>query len=145
MNVFMQVEVKWHLCLINWASRHKDEWGNGGIAPPFLTSAPDGGQWSTSCHGRFNPGARTSGTHYIGGWVGPRAGSKLWRREKSLDLAPVARRYTGSPFVQDWTSPISRVTSTRICKKRKHAGMVVSARLFPTITMHRSVRPHPEL
>jgi hypothetical protein len=42
-------------------------WGSGGIAPPFLTSALDGGDWSASRLGRF-----TRGVHRIGGLVGPR-------------------------------------------------------------------------
>jgi len=33
----------------------------------FLTSALDGGEWSASRASRFTPG-----THWIGGWVGPR-------------------------------------------------------------------------
>jgi hypothetical protein len=40
----------------------------------FLTSALVGGEWSTSHPGRFTPGGRARGTHWIGGWVGPRAG-----------------------------------------------------------------------
>jgi hypothetical protein len=39
-----------------------------------LTSALVGDEWSDSCPGRFTPGERTPGTHWIGGWVGPRAG-----------------------------------------------------------------------
>jgi hypothetical protein len=35
----------------------------------FLTSALVGGEWSASRPARFTPG-----THWIGGWVGPRAG-----------------------------------------------------------------------
>jgi hypothetical protein len=35
----------------------------------FLTSALAGGEWSASRLCRFTPG-----THWIGGWVGPRAG-----------------------------------------------------------------------
>jgi hypothetical protein len=35
----------------------------------FLTSALVGGEWSASRPGRFTPG-----THFIGGWVDPRAG-----------------------------------------------------------------------
>jgi hypothetical protein len=38
-----------------------------------LTSALDGGEWSASRPGRFTPGERAPGTHWIGGWVGPRA------------------------------------------------------------------------
>jgi hypothetical protein len=40
----------------------------------FLTSALDGGEWSASRPGRFTPGERASGTHWIGVWVGSRAG-----------------------------------------------------------------------
>ena len=37
-----------------------------------LTSALDGGGWSTPRPGRFTPGSL--GTHRTGGWVGPRDG-----------------------------------------------------------------------
>jgi hypothetical protein len=57
----------------NWAPRHEGVLGNGGIAPLTLTSALDGGEWSASRPGRFTPKERASGTHWIGGWVGPRA------------------------------------------------------------------------
>jgi hypothetical protein len=39
------------------------------MAPLFLTSALDGGEWLASHTSHF-----TLGTHWIGGWVGPRAG-----------------------------------------------------------------------
>jgi hypothetical protein len=38
-----------------------------------LTSALDGGEWSASRPGRFTPRERAPGTHWIGGWVGPKA------------------------------------------------------------------------
>jgi hypothetical protein len=40
----------------------------------FLTSALLGGKWSASHSGRFTPGERAPGAHWIGGWVGPKAG-----------------------------------------------------------------------
>jgi hypothetical protein len=40
----------------------------------FLASALVGGEWSASRPGRFTPGERAPGTHWIGEWVGPRAG-----------------------------------------------------------------------
>jgi hypothetical protein len=40
----------------------------------FLTSALVGDEWSASRPGRFTPGERAPGTHWIGGWVDPRAG-----------------------------------------------------------------------
>jgi hypothetical protein len=39
----------------------------------FLTSALVGNEWSASRFGHFTPGERDPGTHWIGGWVGPRA------------------------------------------------------------------------
>jgi hypothetical protein len=44
------------LCLINWARRHENVWESGVIAPQFLTSALDGGEWSASRLGRFTSG-----------------------------------------------------------------------------------------
>jgi hypothetical protein len=41
------------LCLINQAPHHKDVRGSRGKAPPFLTSALDGGEWSASCPSHF--------------------------------------------------------------------------------------------
>jgi hypothetical protein len=38
-----------------------------------LASALDGGEWSASRPGRFTPREIAHGTHWIGGWVGPRA------------------------------------------------------------------------
>jgi hypothetical protein len=40
----------------------------------FLTSALAGGEWSASRPGRSTSGEKAPGTHWIGGWVGPRAG-----------------------------------------------------------------------
>jgi hypothetical protein len=48
-----------------------DIWRSGGIAPPFLTSALDGGEWSAACSGRYTPREIYLGTHWIGGWYGP--------------------------------------------------------------------------
>jgi hypothetical protein len=81
--------------------------GSGGIAPPFLTSALDG-EWLASRPGHFIPGNRAPGTHWIGGWVGPRIGlyavkrKILTWRESNADRP--ARRHT------DWaiqTPPLS--------------------------------------
>jgi hypothetical protein len=52
-------------------------WEGGCIAPSFLTSALDGDEWSASRRGRFTPSI-----HWIGGWVGTRAGwdAMTWRK-----------------------------------------------------------------
>jgi hypothetical protein len=63
-------------------------WGSGGTAPhTSLTSALDGGEWSASLTGRFTSRERAPGTHWIEGWVGPRAG-----------LEVVVKRKIPSPF-----------------------------------------------
>jgi hypothetical protein len=70
----------------------------------FLTSALVGGEWSVSRPGRFTPGERTPGTHWIGGWVSPIASLDDVEMRKFLTLPglnsdpsvvqPVAKRYT---------------------------------------------------
>jgi hypothetical protein len=47
---------------------------SGGIAQPFLITALDVGEQSASRPGRFIPGERVPGTHWIGGYVDPTAG-----------------------------------------------------------------------
>jgi hypothetical protein len=66
-------KVKLSLCF-DWAPRHEGvfrEWRYSSTLS--LTSALDGGEWSASRLGRFTPRERDPGTHWIGGWVGPRA------------------------------------------------------------------------
>jgi hypothetical protein len=62
----------------------------------FLTSALVQGEWSASRPGRFTPGERAPGTHWIGGWVGPRASLDDVERWKflpppGLELQPLGR------------------------------------------------------
>jgi hypothetical protein len=62
----------------------------------FLTSALVAGEWSASLSARFIPGERTSGAHWIGGWVGPRTGPDDAEKRKfltlpGLELRPLCR------------------------------------------------------
>jgi hypothetical protein len=69
-----------------------------------LTSALDGGEWSASHVGRFTPRERDPGTHWIGGWVGPRAVLDAVKRKipspyresnpRTPIVQPVAQCYT---------------------------------------------------
>jgi hypothetical protein len=49
----------------------------------YLYPTLDGGEWSVSHLDRFTHGVRIPGTHWLGGWVGPRAGLDtvtIWNR-----------------------------------------------------------------
>jgi hypothetical protein len=87
------------------APRHEGasgEWRYSSTHSP--TSALDGGEWSASRPGRFTPRERDPGTHWIGGWVGPRAVLDAVvkkipspRREpnpRNPIVQPIAPRYT---------------------------------------------------
>jgi hypothetical protein len=53
---------------------HEHVWRSGGIAPPFLTSTLDGGEWSASRPSRFTHEERDPCTLCTGSWVGPTVG-----------------------------------------------------------------------
>jgi hypothetical protein len=85
-------------------------WGSGGIAPPFLTSALDGGEWSASRPCCFIPGERAPSTHSIGGWVGPRVGLHTVEKRNILhcqesNLGHLACCYTDQAVPTPHTAP----------------------------------------
>jgi hypothetical protein len=63
----------------------------------FLTSALVGGEWSASRPCRFTPEERVTSTHWIGGWVGPRAGLDYLEKRKFLTLPGLELRPLGRP------------------------------------------------
>jgi hypothetical protein len=69
--------------------------GNRDIAPPFLTSTIDGGELSPPSPGSYIAWERAPGTHFIGGWVDPRASLDDVKRKfltlPGLDLRPFGR------------------------------------------------------
>jgi hypothetical protein len=64
-------------------SRHKWE----------FISALDGGEWLVSRSSHFTLGERAPDSHWIGDWVGPRAG--LEAVEKRIALSPAGNRTQG--------------------------------------------------
>jgi hypothetical protein len=117
-------KVKLSLCLINYAPGHEKEWGSGGIAPPFLISAPDGDEWSAPRPCRFTSGEGTHGTHWIGGWVGLRVGLEGVENRKILPL-PGTEPRSSSPLLYRLGHPGSR------CHK-KTPWPLVRKRTIPT-------------
>jgi hypothetical protein len=75
----------------------------------FLTSALVEGEWSASRSGHFTAEEKAPGTHWIGGWMGPRTGlDDEYRRQilPLLEIRPsavllVAGRYPGRYPAQD--------------------------------------------
>jgi hypothetical protein len=71
-----------------------------GIAPPLLTSALDGGEWSASRPSRFIPGERALSTNWMVGWVGPSVGLDAVEKKKILHCRePNPGRPARSPFL----------------------------------------------
>jgi hypothetical protein len=62
----------------------------------LFTSALVQGKWSASRPGRFIPG-EIAGTHWIGGWVGLRAGLDDVEKRKLLTLPGFELRPLGRP------------------------------------------------
>jgi hypothetical protein len=73
----------------------KAYWGVDVYIHMFLSSALVGGKRSASRPGRLTPGERAPGTHWIGGWVDPRAG--LDKKRKFLTLPGLELRPLGRP------------------------------------------------
>jgi hypothetical protein len=91
-------------------------WGNGGVAPPFFTSALDGGEWSASRPSRFTPEAKApTRTHCIGSWVDPRAALDAMEKRKIL---PCPESNPGHPALRPsqsrFLSPKRPLTSTTL-------------------------------
>jgi hypothetical protein len=81
----------------------------------FLTAALAGGHWSDShtCH--FTPGERGPGTHWIGSWVGLRAGLDDVEKRKFLTLLGLELRALGRPArsrrYTDYAIPADGITA----------------------------------
>jgi hypothetical protein len=56
-----------------------------------------GGEWSASRPGRFTPGEKAPGTHWIGGWVDPRSGLDNVEKRKFLTIQGLELRPLGQP------------------------------------------------
>jgi hypothetical protein len=77
-----------------------------------LTSALDGGEWSASRPGCFTPKGRAPGTHWIGGWVGPRA-----------ILDAVVKRKIPSPSGNRTLEPRSAIPLTATQPVKKYSSL----------------------
>jgi hypothetical protein len=86
----------------------------------FFTSALAGGEWSASRPGGFTSEEGAPGTHWIGGWVDPRAGlddveNKIFLTLPGLELRPVDRPASSQSHTDDTIPAPNTLT---IAKKR---------------------------
>jgi len=65
----------------------------------FLTLVLDEGEWSASRPGRFTRRERAPGTHWLGGWVGSRAGLDTGEEKNSQRLSLIL-----TPINISWVS-----------------------------------------
>jgi hypothetical protein len=71
----LKVKVNLSLCFFSWAPQYEGVRGEWKYSSTHsLNSALDGGKWWASHAGCFIPGERSPGSHWRGGWAGPRAG-----------------------------------------------------------------------
>jgi hypothetical protein len=84
--VWGKVKVKLFLCLTNWALRHEGVWGSGYIDPHFLDHGTCWRWVANITPQPLNPWEKSSGTRWIGGWLGPRAVLDDLEKRKFLTL-----------------------------------------------------------
>jgi hypothetical protein len=100
--VWMTRPMSLYFCVLNLTKHHamKTYWEVEVQRHAFLTSTLEGGEWTASHPGRLTPGERASGTPWVGGWVGPRAG--LDAVEKRKISSPRRESNPRTPNVQPW-------------------------------------------
>jgi hypothetical protein len=121
----------------------------------FLTSALLGGEWSASQPVRFTPEGRAPGTHWVGGWVGPRIGLDDLGNRKILPLAGLEIRplcspalsqslyllhYPGSSFLHCETKLMCTVSF--YMEQESEHGKIVTASTFPNFKRGCNTRAH---
>jgi hypothetical protein len=82
---------------VNMCLRHEGVWGSGCIDPHFLNLGTSW-RWVVSFMLRpLYPRGRSPSTHWIGGWVGPRADLYDLAKIKFLTLSALELRHLGRP------------------------------------------------
>jgi hypothetical protein len=108
-----------------------------------------GGEWSASRPGRYTPGERAPGSHWIGGWVGPRTGLDDVEKRKFLTLPGLELRPLCCPARSQSLCRLSYLGSCLVAVRYKiifHTCEVSLYRLkydiFTTISIFSSLFPN---
>jgi hypothetical protein len=135
------------LCF-NWAPRHEGVLGEWRYSSTHsLTWALDGGEWSVSCPGRFTPRGKAPSSHWIGGWVGRRAGLDAVVKRKIPRFPAIADTRTPdhsarSPALYHWAFPSLRSIAPRVLNFGTRWRWVVSFTLLPICPQGRAPGSH---
>jgi hypothetical protein len=89
--------------------------------------ALDGDEWSASRTGCFASGEIAPGTHWIGGWVGPRFGLEAVVKEKNPSVRRESKPDTESYIINNFLIFYSsrsavRMTEEKMMKFEKHVA-----------------------
>jgi hypothetical protein len=82
----------------------------------FFTSAVIGGEWLASRPGRYTPGERAPGTHWIEGWVGLRVDLGIVEKRKFLTLPGPELRPLCRPARNQSLYGLRRPGSAKTCR-----------------------------
>jgi hypothetical protein len=95
-------------------------WGSGGIAPQFLTSALDGGEWLASRPGHFPPGEIAPSNYWTGRLVGSIAYLDAADKGRNLLLPGIEHRSSITSLYRlsypGWTDIRVETVSSQLCK-----------------------------
>jgi hypothetical protein len=80
-----------------------------------MISALVGGEWSASRPRRFIPRERTPDTHWIGGWVDPKAGLDIVEKRKFLTLPKIELRILCRP---------ARIECMRVRSQKRYTSWI---------------------
>jgi hypothetical protein len=92
---------------LSWTPRHEGVLGSELELHTFLTSAPDGGEWSASRSGRSTSRGRTPGWRRLGG---PQSRSGHGDEEKISQQLPGLEPPIVQPVDQHYTTELSQFT-----------------------------------
>jgi hypothetical protein len=119
---------------------HVDKWEVEVKLHSFLILALDGSEWFTLCPSHFTPAKGSSVTHWIGGWVGPRANPDyLEKREISCPCWKLNHNSSVSHSLVSILTELSRLL--KMMRKYKHICCIMC--WWHNTVQWTSVKQHP--
>jgi hypothetical protein len=112
--------------------------GSGGTAPPFLTSAPDGGDRSASRSGRSSCGRTAPTKLWVGFLVGPRTSLDVMENGRPV-LSLVSIPTEPSPFQNKYKYCQKMANKNKLRTSQKTSASLYSSLTLSFLTVHGNV------